>query len=127
MKFRYAHLAVVTTIVIFIGAAGADGPKKPAVVQGFTGEIMDSICAGYKGHSYMMQQLKSMGTDKESCIKSCITQLGAKYVLFDRAQQKAYRIDNPDKVEPLAGRSVHISGVLIKKDRINVNDIKATD
>jgi hypothetical protein len=49
-------------------------------------------------------------------------------VLFDKAQQKAYRIDNSDKVEPLAGHTVHISGVLIKKDRTKVNDIKkATD
>jgi hypothetical protein len=127
MKFRYAHLTVVMTIVISIGAAGANDSKKPTVVREFTGEIMDSICTGYKGHSYMMQQLKSMGTDKASCIKSCLTQLGAKYVLFAKAQQKVYGSDNPDKVEPLAGHTVHISGVLIKKDKIRVNEIQGTD
>jgi hypothetical protein len=84
MKFRCAHLATVATIVMFNGAAGEDGSKKPApaIVQEFTGEIMDSICAGYKGHSYMMQQLKSMGTDKESCIKSCINATGSEVRAF---------------------------------------------
>ena len=75
----------------------------------------------------MMQQLKSMGSDKKTCINSCLTQLGAKYVLFDKTQQKAYDIDNPDKVESLAGHAVRISGELIKKDTIRVNDIQATD
>lgn len=127
MTGRCAYLILLTALVVAIAAAGTDRSDQPTAIQTFTGEIMDSLCAGYKGHDYMMQQMKSMGSDKKSCINSCLTQLGAKYVLFDKTQQKAYHIDNPDKVESLAGHAVRISGVLIKKDTIRVNDIQATD
>ncbi len=126
MVFRYC-LIWVAALVVTIGAAAADGSKKPAPVQTFTGEIMDSLCARYKGHSYMMQQMKSMGGDKKTCVRNCINQLGSKYVLFDTGQQAVYRIDNPDKVAPLAGHTVRISGVLLKKNRIKVDKIQATD
>lgn len=122
-----AFILTIIAILPAIGAAGSDRAKKAAEIQTFTGEIMDSICAGYKSHDYMMQQMKSMGRDKDTCIKSCITQLGAKYVLFDRSHSMVYRIENPEKVESLAGHNVRISGALRKKDRISVNDAIATD
>ncbi len=75
----------------------------------------------------MMQELKSMGTDKNSCIKQCLL-LGAKYALYDAAQQKTYRIDDQDKgkVEPFAGRRVRIKGTLDKKT-VKVSEIEEAE
>ena len=73
----------------------------------------------------MMQEMKSMGTDKQTCIKQCLL-LGAKYALYDPAKQTVYRIDDKDKdkVEPFAGRQVQIKGTLNKKT-LKVDDIQA--
>jgi hypothetical protein len=75
----------------------------------------------------MMQELKSMGTDKNSCIKQCLL-LGAKYALYDAAQQKTYRIDDQDKgkVKLFAGRRVRIKGTLDKKT-VKVSEIEEAE
>jgi hypothetical protein len=82
--------------------------------QKLSGEIMDDLCAKDKSHSGMMAQMKSMGNDPAVCSKKC-AELGAKYVLYDRSSDTVYAIANPEKAEPFAGRTVHISGVLEKK------------
>lgn len=104
---------------------GAFKQSQPAGVQTFSGEIIDTICAEYRGHQHMMQEMKSMGTDKVSCTQKCI-QLGAKYALYDPAQQTVYGIQDQDKVNSFAGRQVQITGTLNKK-KIKVSEIKATD
>ena len=118
MKVRSVYLTLLTAFVVPVAAAGADRSNQSTAIQTFTGEIMDLLCAGYKGHDYMMQQMKSIGSDKKTCINSRLIQLGAKYVLFDKTQQKAYHIDNPDKVESLAGHAVRISGSSSKRIRL---------
>ena len=73
----------------------------------------------------MMQQMKSMGNDKATCVKQCLL-LGAKYALYDDAKKTFYRLDDQakDKVEPFAGQRVQVTGTLDKKT-IKVSDIKA--
>src|SRR5271156_4805283 len=69
----------------------------------FTGEIMDSICAKDGTHERMMEEMKSMGRDKNTCAVKC-AQLGAKYVLFDADKKTVYGLDDQDKAEAFAGQ-----------------------
>ena len=92
--------------------------------QTFSGEIMDDLCAKYKSHDKMMQQMKSMTSDPATCTKKCI-QLGAHYVLYDRQKDAIYKLDNPQKAEAFAGKTVRISGTLDKK-KIKIASIEAT-
>jgi hypothetical protein len=117
---------LVVGILTFCTIAGW-AAKKPqsADMQTLNGEIMDTLCAANGSHQQMMQQMKSMGNDKATCIKQCLL-LGAKYALYDEAKHTFYRIDDQakDKVEPFAGQRVRITGTLDKKT-IKVSDIKA--
>jgi hypothetical protein len=110
-------------LVLLAGTGWTMPPKDTAASQVFTGEVMDTICARYKGHQHMMEELKSMGDTKQSCIKHCIEQLGASYVLYDPEKQVAYEIANQDKIAPYAGKRVRVSGTLQKK-KINVTSIQ---
>ena len=91
--------------------------------QTFSGEIMDDLCAKYKSHDKMMQQMKSMTSDTAICTKKCI-QLGAHYVLYDRQKDAIYKLDNPQKAEPFAGKTVRVSGTL-EKNKIKIASIEA--
>jgi len=95
-----------------------------SAAQTFSGEIMDDLCAKYKSHDKMMQQMKSMTSDPAMCTKRCI-QLGAHYVLYDRQKDAIYKLDNPQKAEPFAGKTVRISGTL-EKNKIKIASIEAT-
>jgi hypothetical protein len=117
---------VVVGILTFCSIAGWAG-KKPqsAEMQTFSGEITDTLCAANGSHQKMMQQMKSMGNDKATCVKQCLL-VGAKYALYDDASHSFYRIDDQakDKVAPFAGQHVRVTGTLDKKT-IKVSDIKA--
>jgi len=92
--------------------------------QTFSGEIMDDLCAKDKSHEGMMDQMKSMGKDPVVCTKKCV-ELGAHYVLYDHKKDVVYKIDNPEKAEPFAGKQVRISGT-VKKDKIKIDTIEAS-
>ena len=92
--------------------------------QTFSGEIMDDLCAKYKSHDKMEQQMKSMTKDPATCTKKCV-QLGAHYVLYDRQKDAIYKLDNPQKAEPFAGKTVRISGTLAQ-NKIKIASIEAT-
>ena len=78
--------------------------------RSFTGEIMDSQCAGMHSHSKMMQGL-DLKSAKE-CTQKCVKELGGKYTLFDPSTNTAYVLDNPDKAAAFAGEKVTIKGTL---------------
>ena len=112
--------------ILFLSIAGwGAGHTESNDVQTLTGEVIDTICAGYKGHDRMMQQMKSMGTDKKTCVQKCL-QLGGKYALYDAANGTVYTITNPEKVEAFAGQQVEITGTLDKK-KLTITEIKAAD
>src|ERR1700721_4854088 len=73
----------------------------------FSGEITDTFCAKNKSHDQMMSEMKSMGTDKQSCAQKC-AQIGAKYVLLDTAKGTVYQLDDQAKAAAFAGREVRI-------------------
>lgn len=91
----------------------------------FTGEIMDSLCAKAGSHDQMMQDMKSMGRDGNSCSVKCI-QLGGKYVLYDSSKRIIYELDDQEKAGEFAGHKVRVSGALQKK-KIKIAHIEAAN
>jgi len=102
-------------ITCFAGTAPAQ--------QTFSGEIMDDLCGKDKTHAKMMEQMKSMTSDPVVCTKKCV-QLGAHYVLLDRQKGTMYRIENPEKAEPFAGKTVQVSGS-VEKNKLKISTIEA--
>jgi len=92
--------------------------------QPISGEIMDDLCAKDKTHEGMMDQMKSMGRDPAVCTKKCV-ELGAHYVLYDHNKDVVYKIDNPEKAEPFAGKQVRITGS-VQKNKIKIDTIEAS-
>jgi hypothetical protein len=91
--------------------------------QTFTGEVMDSLCAKDGTHEKMMDEMKSMGRDKNTCATKCV-QLGSKYVLYDTDKKTIYGLDDQDKAEAFAGQRVRVLGALAKS-KIKVHNIEA--
>jgi hypothetical protein len=91
--------------------------------QTFSGEIMDSLCAKDGTHEKMMDEMKSMGRDKNTCAIKC-AQLGSKYVLYDAGRKTIYGLDDQDKAEAFAGQRVRVQGTLAKS-KIKVHKIEA--
>jgi hypothetical protein len=108
--------AVISTLLL---AAAIGLPQS----RSFTGEIMDSQCAGMGSHARMMQGMDAK-TSKE-CTQKCI-QMGGKYTLFDPASKTAYQLDNQEKVASFAGRKVTVKGTLDAASKtIRVESIEA--
>jgi hypothetical protein len=103
--------------------ARPDAPADKPNAQAFSGEIMDSLCAKDGTHEKMMDEMKSMGRDKNTCAVKC-AQLGSKYVLFDSDKKTIYGLDDQDKAEAFAGRKVRVMGTLAK-NKIKVENIEA--
>ena len=94
-----------------------------ADAQTFSGEIMDSLCAKDGTHEKMMDEMKSMGRDKNTCTIKC-AQLGSKYVLFDADRKTVYVLDDQDKAGAFVGQRVRVLGTLAK-NKIKVENIEA--
>jgi hypothetical protein len=89
----------------------------------FSGEIMDSQCAGLGDHSVMMGS-SGIKTTKE-CTVACV-KAGGKYVLFDAATKKIYQLDDQKKPEQFAGDKVTVSGTYdASTQTIHVTNIEA--
>jgi hypothetical protein len=84
---------------------------------------MDSLCAKDGTHEKMMDEMKSMGRDKNTCTIKC-AQLGSKYVLFDADRKTVYVLDDQDKAGAFAGQRVRVLGTLAK-NKIKVENIEA--
>jgi len=115
-------LMVGTFQVLSLVASNAKDPSTGGI-QTFTGEITESLCP--KTHDDMMKEMKNMRMDKLTCERTCI-QMGAKYTLYDPATQQVYRLDNPQKIEPFAGKKVRVTGSL-KKNTITVQEVQEID
>jgi hypothetical protein len=126
MKLKKMQLPVLL-LLTFAGTAWTMPPRDAQGAQTFTGEITDTICARYKGHAHMMEELKTMGNDKKTCIKKCIEQLGAHYVFYDDGKQTTYEITDQDKIAAFAGHKVRVSGTLQKNKKIEVSDVHRAD
>jgi hypothetical protein len=121
---RFNRVATLLGTMLIAGSLYAT-QSDSNVGSTFTGEIMDSLCAKAGSHDQMMQNMKSMGRDKNACSAKCI-QLGSKYVLYDSSKQAIYELDDQDKAGGFAGHRVRVSGLLQKK-KIKVSNIVAAD
>ena len=109
--------AAVLTLLL---AAGAGLPQS----RSFTGEIMDSQCAGMHSHARMMQGMDAK--DAKECTQKCVQQLGGKYALFDPTTNTAYLLDNQEKAAAFAGRKVTVKGSLDAASKtIRVESVEA--
>ena len=77
----------------------------------FTGEITDSFCAKTGSHEEMMNEMKSMGRDKQTCAQKC-AQIGGRYVFYDPARKVVYTLDDQGKAAAFAGLDVRVLGTL---------------
>ena len=91
--------------------------------RSFTGEIMDSQCAGMGSHDKMMQGVDAKNA--KDCTQKCIG-LGGKYVLFDAAAKAVYQLDDQSKPASFAGQKVTVKGTLNASNKtIHVESIAA--
>ena len=92
--------------------------------RSFTGEIMDSQCAGMHSHSKMMQGVNAK--DAKDCTEKCVHQFGGKYALFDASSNTAYQLDNQEKAAGFAGQKVSVKGTYDSGSKtIHVDTIEA--
>jgi len=92
--------------------APAEQTQQAAPASGahsFSGEIMDSMCAGMGGHEQMLQGGKIKNA--KECTLECV-KMGAKYVLYDAASKTTYQLDDQTKPEQFAGEKVTVNGSL---------------
>jgi hypothetical protein len=122
MIVRTLNICLIPLLISCCLGIAEAGQPAATPVQNFSGEIMDDLCAKNKSHDKMMEQMKSMTNDPAVCTKKCV-QLGAHYVLYDRQKDTVYRLENPDKAEPFAGKTVRISGTL-EKNKIKIANIE---
>src|SRR5579885_2116591 len=85
--------------------------------QVFTGTITDGECAN-ADHSHMR-----MGPTDAECVKACIEDHGASYVLYDG--KNAYTLSDAKKAAPFAAVKVKVTGTLDSaKKTIQVDSIE---
>jgi hypothetical protein len=123
-NMTFLRLRYLLAPVMLAGSLYATQPDSNSPLT-FTGEVMDSLCAKSGSHDQMMQDMKSMGTNKKSCSAKCI-QLGGKYVLYDSSKRAVYELDDQDRAGEFAGQRVRVSGTLQKK-KIKVAKIEAVN
>jgi uncharacterized protein DUF5818 len=107
-------------------SAPADQSQATAPATGghtFSGEIMDSMCAGMGGHEQMLQGGKIKNA--KECTLEC-AKMGAKYVLYNPATKTTYELDDQKKPEQFAAQKVTVTGSLDAATKtIHVENIEA--
>ncbi len=96
----------------------------------FKGEIMDSQCAMNGSHAEMLKKEGMADKDpndsmaKKMCTENCV-KMGGKYVLYDAATKKVYKLDDQAKPQQFAGQNVKVTGTLDKAhETIHVTNIQ---
>lgn len=94
-----------------------------ASAHSFSGEIMDSMCAGMGGHQQMIESGKVKNA--RECTLECV-KMGAKFVLYNPATKTTYQLDDQKKPEQFAGEQVTVAGTLDPStNTIHVENIMA--
>ena len=112
--------AILAVAFSMLHAADQPAAGKPV----FTGQITDSICARAGSHDEAMHMSKDMGKTAAECTIACVEHMGAKYVLYDPAGKKTYRLSDQAAAKKFAGQRVKVEGTLNKKE-IEVDSINA--
>ncbi len=117
MKQKLLALGSAVLVLLAVGfSAAAD--------RTYSGEITDSSCALMGSHDGMIKGNASV-KDAKTCTLACV-KAGAKFVLYDAASKKVYKLDDQQKPVQFAGEKVKVAGTLDKAtSTIHVTDIKA--
>jgi len=99
-----------TLTLVFAAAALSFGAT-------FTGVITDNMCDN-ADHKDM-----KMGNDAK-CVVECVKGMNGKYVLYDAAAKKTYKLSDQKTPEKFAAKKVAITGTL-DGDTIKVDSIAA--
>ena len=98
---------------IMVGAAAGGQPTRT-----FSGVVTDSECSN-GDHSHMR-----MGPTDAECVKACISEHGASYVLYDG--KNTYTLSDQKTPQHFAARKVIVTGTLDPRTKtIRVESIKA--
>jgi hypothetical protein len=87
-------LIAVTALSLSLATAGA-------LAQSFKGVVSDAMCA--------QNPAKASRADHAACAQKCI-KAGSPAVLI--VGSKVYKVSNPDKLDPFAGKTVIVDGTL---------------
>jgi hypothetical protein len=110
IRKRFARIPLFLSTGLFALQLWA-GQVNQSGQQVFTGEITDTFCAKNKSHEEMMNEMKSMGRDKQTCTQKC-AQIGGRYVLYNPAKKEVYTLDDQGKAAAFAGLDVRVVGTL---------------
>jgi hypothetical protein len=99
------------------------GQVNQAGQQVFTGEITDTFCAKNGSHEEMMNEMKSMGRDKQTCAQKC-AQIGGRYVFYDPARKTVYTLDDQGKAAAFAGLDVRVLGT-VENNQLKIATIES--
>ena len=123
MMRLFSRTGLLVAAAVLLTAPLSKLPARSGTANTFKGEVTDTFCAQNGSHDEMMAKMPSMGRDKETCAKQC-TKIGGKYVLYDGAQKRIYKLDDQAKAEAFAGKQVRVSGTL-EGDAIRVAHVEA--
>ncbi len=80
---------------------------KAAAAHTFSGEIMDSQCAGMGNHDAGYKMTST--TTPKDCTLACV-KAGGKFVLYEQARKAVLKLDDQEKARPFAGEKVKVIG-----------------
>jgi hypothetical protein len=83
-----------------------------ALAQSLTGVVSDAMCAS--------NPAKASSPDHAACAQKCIKG-GSPAVLI--VGSKVYKVSNPDKLDPFAGKTVTVDGT-VANDTLTVKSVK---
>jgi hypothetical protein len=104
---RLLPLGIALTLIVL---AAAFWPNGADAGHSFSGEIMDSQCAQLGSHEKMMAE-HNFTTALQCALFCARAQAPAgRFVLFDKAKNRIYSLDNQEQAELYASEKVTISG-----------------
>ena len=114
------RLAVSLGALLILASVSLAAPK----TRTFTGEVMDSQCAGMGGHDPGGYKMTNTNNPKD-CTLACV-KAGGKFVLYNAATKTTYQLDDQDKPKEFAGQKVKVTGTYDKATKtIHVESIGA--
>jgi len=103
-------LIVASTLLLataILQAGSRSGQQQNNTPLSYTGEIMDSKCAGQGSHNQVMTK-EGVKTAKD-CTLLCMKD-GGKFVLYTADAKTSFNLDDQDKPREYAGQKVTIVG-----------------
>jgi hypothetical protein len=107
---RRLALILGTTLLLataVLQAGSRSGQQQNNTPLSYTGEIMDSKCAGQGSHNQVMAK-EGVKTAKD-CTLLCMKD-GSKFVLYSADAKTSFSLDDQDKSREYAGKKVTIVG-----------------